>query len=77
MNAVTPSALAILADRMAGGETLVAPAVYDSRIDAPGDAADAALDAFVKHQALMRCYQARYVLLPSEAPADEIGRAHV
>jgi hypothetical protein len=69
MNAVTPSALAILADRLAGGETHVPPAVYDSRIDAPGEAADAALDALVKHQALMRCYQARYVLLPSEAPA--------
>ncbi|MDB5422862.1 MAG: hypothetical protein JWQ29_278 [Phenylobacterium sp.] len=69
MNAVTPGALAILADRLAGSARATPPAVYDSRIDAPGEAADPALDLFVKHQALMRCYQARYVLLPSMAPA--------
>jgi hypothetical protein len=68
VNAVTPNALAVLADRLGGREVETAPAVYDSRIDTPGDDADPALDAFVKHQALMRCYQARYVLLPSAAP---------
>jgi hypothetical protein len=69
MNAVTPSALAILADRLGGRSAEVPPAVYDSRIDLTGEGADPALDLYVKHQALMRCYQARYVLLPSEAPA--------
>lgn len=43
------------------------PAVYDSRIDAPVEG-DAALALYVKHQTLMRAYQARYVLLPSAAP---------
>jgi len=43
------------------------PAVYDSRVDAPV-AGDAALALHVKHQTLMRAYQARYVLLPSAAP---------
>ena len=69
MNAVTPSALAILADRLDGRAAEIAPAVYDSRIDRAGGGADPALDLYVKHQALMRCYQARYVLLPSQAPA--------
>ena len=42
------------------------PAVYDGRVDiADGTAA---AQAFVKHQALMRAYQARYVLLPSDPP---------
>jgi hypothetical protein len=68
MNAVTPSALAILADRLGGRAADAPPAVYDSRIDLVGEGADPALDFYVKHQALMRCYQARYVLLPSEAP---------
>jgi len=67
MNAVTPSALAVLADRLGGDD--IPPAVYDSRIDLPNERADPALDLYVKHQALMRCYQARYVLLPSDAPA--------
>jgi hypothetical protein len=69
MNAVTPGALAVLADRLSGRHAEVPPAVYDSRIDLPGQRADPALDLYVKHQALMRCYQARYVLLPSEAPS--------
>ena len=43
------------------------PAVYDSRIDAPVEG-DAALALYIKHQTLMRAYQARYVLLPSAAP---------
>ena len=69
MNAVTPSALSILADRLGAHVAEVPPAVYDSRIDEAGEGADHALDLYVKHQALMRCYQARYVLLPSQAPA--------
>jgi hypothetical protein len=55
MNDVSPSAR-------------VTPAIYDSRVDATARG-DAALGLYVKHQTLMRCYQARYVLLPSEAPA--------
>ena len=43
------------------------PAVYDSRVDAAVEG-DAALALYVKHQTLMRAYQARYVLLPSAAP---------
>jgi hypothetical protein len=70
MNAVTPSALALLAHRLAGGGGAAPPAVYDSRIDIVSEGADPALDLFVKHQALMRCYQARYILLPGEAPAE-------
>ena len=69
MNAVTPSALTLLAERLGSRAADVPPAVYDSRIDLAGEGADPALDLYVKHQALMRCYQARYVLLPSEAPA--------
>ena len=69
MNAVTPSALAILAERLAGSAKAAPPAVYDSRIDVAGETKDPALDLFIKHQALMRCYQTRYVLLPSQAPA--------
>ncbi|MGH6965558.1 MAG: hypothetical protein ACREE0_13835, partial [Phenylobacterium sp.] len=68
MNAVTPGALAVLADRLGEGGADVPPAVYDSRIDLAGEGADPAIELYVKHQALMRCYQARYVLLPSEAP---------
>jgi len=70
VNAVTPNALVVLADRLGGLTAEAPPAVYDARIDALRDEADPALDAFVKHQALMRCYQARYVLLPSVAPAS-------
>ncbi len=43
------------------------PAVYDSRVDVAVEG-DAALALYVKHQTLMRAYQARYVLLPSAAP---------
>mgnify|MGYP001605432430 CR=1 FL=1 len=75
MNAVTPSTLALLADRLGGCDADVPPAIYDSRIDSPGEAADSALDLYVKHQALMRCYQARYVLLPQDAPAGGIAAA--
>ena len=47
----------------------VMPAIYDSRTDASVEG-DAALGLYVKHQSLMRCYQARYVLLPSQVPAE-------
>ena len=52
------------------------PAVYDLRIDAPATDDEAAL-RFAKHQALMRSYQGRFVLLPSEAPEGSIvARLH-
>ncbi|WP_339915427.1 iron-containing redox enzyme family protein [uncultured Brevundimonas sp.] len=47
-----------------------ATAVWDLRVDtADGDAAAA---RHVRHQTLMRAYQARYMLLPSEAPAGSV-----
>ncbi len=44
------------------------PAAWDLRIDGD-DGADPATLTHAKQQALMRAYQARYVLLPSAAPA--------
>lgn len=44
------------------------PPAYDAWIDPLPDGADAALVTHVKHQALLRCYQARYVVLPDTAP---------
>lgn len=49
------------------------PAIWDLRIDANGlEAADEALLLHVRHQTLMRAYQARYVLLPDVAPGGSI-----
>lgn len=45
-------------------------AVWDLRVDAAGE--DAAADLHVRHQTLMRAYQARYMLLPAEAPGGSI-----
>lgn len=45
------------------------PAVWDLRIDASDLADDPAGLRHVQHLALMRAYQARYVLLPSVAPS--------
>lgn len=44
------------------------PAAFDAWIDPLPDNADPALVLHVKHQALLRCYQARYVVLPETAP---------
>jgi len=60
-------ALADLAALLAGGGE--GPAAFDARIDL---AADDTLLPFVGHQALLRCYQARYVLLPPKAPAGGV-----
>jgi hypothetical protein len=62
--------MSALAERLARDAGDAPPAVYDTRIDAPTD--DPSVLTHVKHQALMRCYQARYVLLPSAAPAGSI-----
>jgi hypothetical protein len=74
VNAVSPDPLAApLADLAAVLADAAGPApsaAFDGRIDAAGE--DASLQAFVKHQALMRCYQAHYVLLPETAPAGGV-----
>lgn len=58
-------------DRRAGDAP---PAVYDIRIDwgALADQDDPHLLRFVRHQALHRSYQGRYVLLPGTAPGGSI-----
>ena len=70
MNAVSHDPLADLAATLAEGAGTAPSAAFDARIDVAGE--DATLADFVKHQALMRCYQARYVLLPEDAPAGGI-----
>ncbi|WP_372784738.1 iron-containing redox enzyme family protein [Phenylobacterium sp.] len=70
MNAVSHDPLADLAAILAEGSGQAPSAAFDARIDVVGE--DPSLQAFVKHQALMRCYQARYVLLPDEAPAGGV-----
>jgi hypothetical protein len=70
MNAVSHDPLTDLAAMLAKGSGPAPAAAFDARIDAIGD--DPSLVAFVKHQALMRCYQARYILLPDEAPAGGV-----
>ena len=66
MNAVSLDPLAELALTLQEASGPEPCAAFDERIDALGD--DPTLATFVKHQALMRCYQARYVLLPPDAP---------
>jgi hypothetical protein len=65
---VTGQALADLAALLDGEDD--APAAFDARIDQVGD--DDSLSAFVGHQALLRGYQARYVVLPAQAPAGGV-----
>ena len=65
---MTCKALADLAGLLDGEDD--APAAFDARIDQVGD--DDSLGAFVGHQALLRCYQARYVVLPAQAPAGGV-----
>jgi hypothetical protein len=66
VNALSHDPLADLAAVLAEGSGPAPSAAFDARIDAAGE--DTALRTFVKHQALMRSYQARYVLLPQAAP---------
>ena len=70
MNALSHDPLSDLAALLAKGSGPAPPAAFDGRIDVVG--ADASLASFVKHQALLRAYQARYVLLPAEAPAGGV-----
>lgn len=48
------------------------PDVYDSWIDPLPAEADDALVMHIRHQTLLRCYQARYILLPGERPEGSI-----
>jgi hypothetical protein len=73
MNAVSHDPLADLAAALAEGSGPAPVAAFDARIDTAGG--DASLLSFVKHQALMRAYQARYVLLPETAPPGGIASA--
>ena len=63
---VDPRTLADLAVRLSDSAGAAPVAAFDGRIDVVGD--DPSLLTFVKHQALLRAYQARYVVLPDEAP---------
>jgi hypothetical protein len=67
VNAVSHDPLAELAATLAEAAGPTPTPAFDARIDVAGD--DPSLLTFVKHQALMRCDQARYVLLPDQAPA--------
>jgi hypothetical protein len=70
VNAVGYDPLADLAALLAEASGPSPSAAFDGRIDAVRE--DASLQAFVKHQALMRAYQARYVLLPEAPPAGGV-----
>jgi len=70
VNAVSLDPLAELAARLQEASGPAPAAAFDGRIDVVGD--DPTLATFVKHQALMRCYQARYVVLPSGAPDEGV-----
>ena len=48
------------------------PAAFDTWVDPLPPGADAALVTHVRHQALLRCYQARYVVLPETAPVGGV-----
>jgi hypothetical protein len=69
---ITAVDLADLGARLARDAGPAPPAVFDAWVDPLPADADPALAVHVKHQALLRCYQARYVVLPSKAPADGI-----
>lgn len=73
MNAVSHDPLADLAAALGKGSGPAPAAAFDARTDSVGG--DATLLTFVKHQALMRAYQARYVLLPETAPPGGIVAA--
>lgn len=70
MNAVSLDPLAELALSLAEAAGPTPAAAFDGRIDVAGD--DPTLATFVKHQALMRAYQVRYIILPPEAPAQGV-----
>ncbi|MEO8113092.1 MAG: iron-containing redox enzyme family protein, partial [Phenylobacterium sp.] len=61
-----------IGQRLAGRGEPGGPAIWDARIDAEADLGDAALLAHVRHQALTRAYQSRYVLLPTAGAAGNV-----
>lgn len=69
---LTAGALNTLGARLARASGSNPPPAYDGGIDPLPDDADAALTLHVKHQALLRCYQARYVVLPDAAPGPTL-----
>ncbi len=67
--------IARIGEQLAGLDKPGGPAIWDTRIDAcPARAADPAMVEHIRHQALLRAYQSRYVLLPSEGPGDTVER---
>ena len=66
MNAVGHDPLAELAGLLAAAAGPSPDAAFDGRIDVIRG--DTSLRAFVQHQALMRAYQTRYVVLPEDPP---------
>ena len=66
MNALVTDLLTALAVALAEGSGPAPSAAFDARIDVMGE--DPSLAVFLKHQALLRTYQSRYVLLPQDAP---------
>ena len=69
-------AIAEMGGRLAARAGAAPPPAWDLRIDAARDPAGL---IHAKHQALMRAYQGRYILLPREAPGGSIVerlRAH-
>jgi hypothetical protein len=48
------------------------PAIWDLRIDAAGLGEDARMLEHARHQTLMRAYQSRYVLLPTEGSGGDV-----
>ena len=64
--------IARIGDRLATRAGAAPPPAWDLRIDAEA-MDDPAQLVHAKHQALLRAYQARYVLLPREAPKSDLG----
>lgn len=67
--------IALIGQALAGLNAPGGPAIWDARIDAEDVAlADSAMLEHARHQALLRAYQSRYVLLPDAGPGDTVER---
>ena len=65
--------IARIGRHLSGRDVSGAPAIWEVRIDADSDLADPALLDHARHQTLMRAYQSRYALLPTDgAPGDVV-----
>jgi hypothetical protein len=71
---IAASEIVRIGRRLKGRNGEAVPAIWDQRIDAAGlsCAADAGSLLHAEHQALMRAYQSRYVLLPRDARAGSV-----